>query len=742
MSFLTTIKNRKLFPLFFLIITVFTFIFILFSSNKLLTDFFRNNTLNGIKIYTSNLCNSLSDLLDAERPDLINKRLADASIDPLISVIIIVDQHGTIKFATRHDHIMLPADVIVGFDNIKAIQARERSVGLLVSTEDNKFSYYSPLQTSRKNGKLINNQVELLFINFDLSVNHTKISNIINLNSFLMITALTLILIALLFTLKIWFKKETDNLLELINDAENGKFVIRSKLKQSKDIVRIGNALDRLINKIGITQNEMTNNLKLLNSILGSIPLMVFVLDAKDLCFIYINQVGENYLGFTRSELIGKNAFDIFPQEQSELMTRTDKEVLSEMQTVEIKEEHVLVRHHGIRIFHTFKTPIIDDDGIVRYLLGICEDITEKRALENQNYQLKKMESLAKLSSSISTAMNNTFSAIFGMASIHMEQPGENAMVKKSMETIIKAGQHGMKIIKGLQNFSSQVLSEEKILDLNLLIKEKMLLFQRTTLRNINISMELAPGLHSILGDPISLGLAILNLCANAVDAMPNGGTLTLRTFNEERSGVRLEVSDDGCGMSTELMDKALEPFFTTKSHGTSAGLGLPIAYGVVKAHRGKLDIHSNPGEGTTIRIHLPCCLLPDEQTEVSSNGPHPRWVLLVDKDEVIQKATSRLMESLGHLTTTVNYIEEALRILATGQHFDLIILDINLPGIDAGIMISHIRELRPNISVMLTSELSNQHALELVHTTAGVKYLGKPFTLSELQSALAELKL
>ena len=221
-------------------------------------------------------------------------------------------------------------------------------------------------------------------------------------------------------------------------------------------------------------------------------------------------------------------------------------------------------------------------------------------------------------------------------------------------------------MLKSLLRFARQSPVESLELDLNILIREEVRLLERTTFARIRLVMDLASEVHPILGDANALSHAIMNLCVNAVDAMADNGTLTLRTLNQGNEWVEVQVADTGIGMTKGILEKAMDPFFTTKEVGKGTGLGLSIVYSTVKSHRGTMEIQSEPGQGTRITLRFPAhaarSQAAEPAVETSSESPHAALkVLLVDDDELIQSSMQTILQTLGHTVIVSPSGEEAL---------------------------------------------------------------------------------
>jgi CheY-like chemotaxis protein len=236
-----------------------------------------------------------------------------------------------------------------------------------------------------------------------------------------------------------------------------------------------------------------------------------------------------------------------------------------------------------------------------------------------------------------------------------------------------------------------------------------------------------------------------MNLCVNAVDAMPERGTLTVRTRNLDPGWIEVLVADTGTGMTREILDKALEPFFTTKEVGKGTGLGLSMVYSTVKAHRGRLELQSEPGRGTRVRMRFPACAA---GTRAAVPGPKPPLapssraltVLLVDDDELIQSSMRSTLEFLGHSAATASDGESALAMLEAGLEPDVVILDMNMPGLGGCGTLPRLRALCPGLPVLLATGRADQTAQNLTVAYPKVSLMSKPFTLRELQRGLEGL--
>jgi len=461
-----------------------------------------------------------------------------------------------------------------------------------------------------------------------------------------------------------------------------------------------------------------------------------------DYRFLDVNPAFVEMTGIPKSHWIGRTVLDVLPGTEPRWIQAYGQVALTGQPIAFEDESKDLGRWYRIRAYRPAP----------RQFAVLVTDITEQKCAELERQQLEqqvartqKMESLGSLAGGVAHDMNNVLGAIMGLASIHQEQEPEGSRLRKSMDTILKACTRGRTLVKGLLGFARQGLEEVRILDLNEVVREDIALLERTIPASVWIDLDLAKGLRSIHGDPASLSHVLMNLCVNALDAMPNGGTLRIRTQNLDPDLVCLEVTDTGCGMTSEVLEKALDPFFTTKGQGKGTGLGLAIVYGTVKAHHGRLELASAVGSGTQVLMQFPATpdLVPAETSIQQQHADGRRLnLLLIDDDELIQVSLSELLHSMGHLPTIVGSGEEALRRLEEGLLADAVLLDLNMPGLGGAGTLPLLRAAYPDLPVFLVTGRADQTAMDLVARHSKTLLLPKPFSAEEIAGHLRQLGL
>ena len=370
----------------------------------------------------------------------------------------------------------------------------------------------------------------------------------------------------------------------------------------------------------------------------------------------------------------------------------------------------------------------------------------EKAKLQFQLQQAQKMESLGVLAGGVAHDMNNVLGAILGLSSANIAAQAEGSPAHHAFKTIIKASERGGKMVKGLLGFARRSPAEDREINLNVVLKEEAGLLERTTLAKVRLEMDLSHDLRLMRGDMNALSHAVMNLCVNAVDAMPEQGTITLRTRNVDNDWIEILVEDTGSGMPQDILEKAMDPFFTTKEQGKGTGLGLSMVHSTVRAHRGQMEIQSKPGHGTQVRLRFPAieptARTADTEITLSPNAScGGLTVMLVDDDELIQTAVEVLLEALGHVVAMVPSGEEALLKVRSGFTPDVVMLDMNMPGLGGAGTLPRLRTLNPKVPVLLMTGRADQAALDLVAAHPFVSLLGKPFSMDELKHSLEDLR-
>jgi PAS domain S-box-containing protein len=385
-------------------------------------------------------------------------------------------------------------------------------------------------------------------------------------------------------------------------------------------------------------------------------------------------------------------------------------------------------------------------DGVVQGAVLAQQDITGRKQAERDNVRLqallqqsRRMESLGSLAGGVAHEMNNVLGAILALASVNLKLLAAGDPGFEAFRTIAQAATRGGAVVKSLLSFARNDLAEIGALDLNAIVREDANLVERTTFARIRIVLELEPELTPTAGDPGAVRQALMNLCLNALEAMPDGGSLTLRTRNLGTEQVEVTIEDTGVGMTQEVLDRAVDPFFTTRAAGQAVGLGLSQVYSIMKAHKGDLELQSEVGQGTRVSLRFP--VRPAPASAPAPTGNRQRLeILLVDDDELIQASIGMTLRALGHQVSTAPCGEDALQAIQAGLRPDLVILDVNMPGLGGAGTLPVLRRLCPETPVLVATGRADQAVLALVGTHPRASLLAKPYSLEDLERFLGRL--
>ena len=513
-------------------------------------------------------------------------------------------------------------------------------------------------------------------------------------------------------------------------------------------------------------EEEIQKANALLNSIVENIPNMIFLKDAGELRFTRFNRAGEELLGHSRDDLLGKNDYDFFPKEQADFFTQKDREVLRGKVIVDIQEEPLQTRDRGERILHTKKVPILNANGEPEYLMGISEDITdrkraeaEKRRLEERLRRAEKMEALGQLAGGVAHDLNNVLGVLSGYSELLLAEIPEGQKARRHVEKILQSTEKGAAIIQDLLTLARRGVLSEEVIQVNDIISG----FTRTpafeNIRDyhpgVSFRMDCDPNLLNIKGSPVHLEKTLMNLVSNAAESISGEGEVVIRTenryldkavvgYDEVREGdyVVLSVSDTGTGISDEHREKIFEPFYTKKAMGRSGtGLGLTIVWGTVKDHNGYIDVVSRVGEGTTFTLYFPATreepAAPPERTPLERYMGRGETVLVVDDIAEQRDVASGLLRKLGYRVHSVSSGEEAIEYLKQNRA-DILILDmIMAPGMDGMEAYRRILEIHPQQKAILVSGFSETYRVRKAQLLGAGVYVKKPYVMETIGLAL-----
>jgi two-component system, cell cycle sensor histidine kinase and response regulator CckA len=478
-----------------------------------------------------------------------------------------------------------------------------------------------------------------------------------------------------------------------------------------------------------------------LRSVLAHIPCGVFW---KDRAAIYLgcnDRVARDYGLAVAGEIVGRTDDDLVQvPEEAETSRLGDQQVLESGEPLLNCEEPRTLPDGTKAVFLTSRVPLRGAAGAVVGVLGVYQDVTERKRLEAQFRQAQKMEAVGRLAGGVAHDFNNLLTIISGNVHLIQHLPPGDPEFPQLLDDVHDAAERAAALTRQLLTFSRKQPTRPVVLDLNEVVSGLASMLRRLIGERITVRTHLAPEPIRVRADRGQLEQVVMNLAVNAKDAMPDGGALTITTSEITGQGrfARLTIADTGVGMSDEVKRHLFEPFFTTKEVGKGTGLGLATVYGIVEQSGGTIEVESAPGTGTTFSVRLPWCdsptlasaIIPTANLRTRSSGDR-RSVLLVEDEDRVRKLVKFTLEGQGYTVTEANGGEAAIRLLTPDRRVDLLVTDLVMPGIDGRELATRVRVLRPEVGVVFISGYVPDH--RRVEGLPGAVFLPKPFTPLDL---------
>jgi two-component system, cell cycle sensor histidine kinase and response regulator CckA len=538
------------------------------------------------------------------------------------------------------------------------------------------------------------------------------------------------------------------------------------KLWLETHAVPLRNDKDEIIALLGITRDvsERIKTEEILkqerdftNAVLETVRSMVLVLD-RDGRVIRFNRMCEEVSGYSAEEVLGKFLWDLLipPEQVAEV-----KGVFSRLQAGMFpnRHENYWVAKDGTRKLIAWSTTaLLAADGSVEFVLPTGTDMSERKRLEDQLRQSQKMESIGTLAGGIAHDFNNILTAIIGYASLLQMKMREQDPLRHSVDQILSSANRAATLTQGLLAYSRKQILNAQPLNINEIIRKVELLLRRLIGEDIELRTLLTDQEVTVLADAGQIEQVLMNLATNARDAMPDGGNLYIETEQEvvdehsastheiSKPGVYavISVTDSGIGMDEKTRDRIFDPFFTTKEVGKGTGLGLAMAYGIVKQHNGAIVVSTELGRGSTFKIYLP--VVPVEQKHaLSVDLPAilggSETILLAEDDQVVRELTSHVLQQFGYRVIEAVDGEDAVnKYMQNRGAVKLLLLDVIMPKKNGKEVYSKIVIFEPGIKALFlsgyTADIMQQKGL----IEPGFNFIMKPVPVNELLRRIRSL--
>jgi len=510
------------------------------------------------------------------------------------------------------------------------------------------------------------------------------------------------------------------------------------------------------------------------SDILHSLPDAVFTTDHQ-MRINYFNKAASTITGFKPNEAIGMYCRDVMKTDICDTECPI-KQALDSNQNIFNIETNITTVHgekltilisatilaspagdilaymHVFRDISPIKKMVFElktsRNKLARKNRQLAQVIRELKSTQEQLVQAQKMESLGTLAGGIAHDFNNLLSVILGYASLLKMKINRDSSLYNYANTIEEAAVKTSKLTQQLLTFSRRGTSQLETIDINQVIKDALHIVENTIAKTIHIESSLSPDLKNVEADTSQIEQVLLNMFINACDAMPDGGTLTISSENtpafngsRHKEYVKISISDTGKGIPKEIQGRIFDPFFSTKEKGKGTGLGLSMAYGIIKNHKGHINVKSMPGEGSTFEIFLP---ISDKIKSLVKHGSESKTskgketILLVEDEDAVRIMAKEALTQSGYAVLTAsNGIEAIEQYKRHGDYIDLVILDMIMPEMNGIETYKQLKKLNPSLKIIISSGYSDKEQDLSIIQGEIEGFLVKPYKVNELAQAV-----
>jgi PAS domain S-box-containing protein len=493
-----------------------------------------------------------------------------------------------------------------------------------------------------------------------------------------------------------------------------------------------------------------------LQSLVQTSPLAIIALDLEGNVKSW-NSAAERIFGWSEKEVIGLR-IQIIPEDEwdgfyNSLDITCKAGTFTGFETTRMRKDGSLID------VSLSAAPLVDGRGAINGSVVVIADITERKHLEEQFRQAQKMEAIGRLAGGVAHDFNNLLTAIIGYSQLALGRLDRKDPMRKEIEEIERAGQRAAGLTNQLLAFSRRQVLQPQVLDLNAVVVDLAKMLERLIGEDIVLATSLAPDIGFVKADRGQIEQIIMNLGVNSRDAMPDGGKLTIETFNADldesytaehinaRPGphVVLALSDNGCGMDKETQSNVFEPFFTTKERGKGTGLGLSTVYGIVNQSGGHIGLYTELGKGTTFKIYLPRLEEAGEESEPrvsqSESLQGSETVLLVEDEESVRELARRILEMYGYVVLEAAGYDDTRQICEGHEgRIHLMLTDVVMPGANGRELAQLVAPLQPEMKVLYMSGYTDDAIVQHGVLGADTPFLQKPFTPVTLARKIREV--
>ncbi len=502
-------------------------------------------------------------------------------------------------------------------------------------------------------------------------------------------------------------------------------------------------------------ERKIKNQLTFQETLIDTIPQLVSWKDMKG-SYLGANRTFASFFGLNNvAEVVGQSTRNVVKDDKYvDWSVSADAAVASGKEAYRKKRKRIVAKNGEISWLEVNKVPLKNQSGNITGVLTTAENITREYNLEKQLLQSQKMEAIGTMAGGIAHDFNNILTSIINSTELAIGDVDEDSQTAKDLERVLKAARRGGSVVKQILTFSRPSQEGFQSTDLSKVISEVVSLMEVSLPGNISIKSYIKPGLQSIYADPTQIHQAVMNLSTNAFHALRKGGgeieiRLEESALDEEQARyldlqpgkyMRLSVTDDGPGISSKIIDKIFDPFFSSKSKKEGTGLGLTVALAIIKGHNGALRVSSEAGVGSEFEMYIPVLICLDKETSTEKKGKTKAdggRILFVEDDPDQLQTAPRLLRDLGYEVDAVGESSKALELLAARpSRFDLIISDYDMPGLNGVELAKGVQRQQPDLPVIIVS--GREEALGAVTQVENVvRVVIKPYEKNLLKSVI-----
>jgi two-component system, cell cycle sensor histidine kinase and response regulator CckA len=496
-------------------------------------------------------------------------------------------------------------------------------------------------------------------------------------------------------------------------------------------------------------EEELAKNETLVRTAVENLPLIFYMID-RDGTFRLSIGAGLKSLGLHQNQVVDQSAFDIY-KDYPEITNSIKKSLAGESASFE--------SNVAGSTFSNFLTPIPPLKGTSAGIIGVALDITEQKILQHELLQMQKMDSIGTLAGGIAHDFNNILGIILGYSSMLERAAGENKIILEYIRVIVQAVNRGAALVRQILTFARKTNITLAPVNLSDLVSEIISMLSQTFPKIITFKGIVDKDVPVIDADRTQIHQAMLNLCVNARDAMPRGGSITIKAERQTKTQTQekfptadqdayicISVTDTGEGMDEATRHKIFDPFFTTKEKGKGTGLGLAVVYGVIQSHHGFIDVESEVGCGTTFRLYFPIPSVSELPADISMVAESftiggTETILLVEDEEALREMVRLMLESKGYKVFIAQDGNEAFKIF--GQHrqeIDIVLTDMGLPGMTGIDVFKNFKQIVPAVSVIFASGFFEPDVKSELYKSGAKGFIQKPYSPDEVLRKIREV--